>query len=374
MPRQTQRSRRPQRRSGVYRFTDYPDFTPNLSPREMFELGSFGGTYWRPIHSSVTGKDYKNQHKKYPAAWWKGIPEDHLTRPFEEYDTKINKYGKKVGTTLEYWEEKGWIKPTHPYGWVEWYCDFFQGKRGPDDERQIARWAGLAGPKGRFRNWLINEIRRKGKRWDDESVSPAKRQTLQHWAYRLTKEDFSKSKTNSQKGGSQRGGKTRRVSKRQQRKNNHTRRARQKLRASLGTYGIITINPTSPPTLAYELKELTEGDHGFHIHVKGSQGYGKECQKAGPHYNPKHKVHGGPKSHSRHVGDLGNVRANSNGVAKGVKTMKGVKDLKELRGRSVIVHAEQDDLGRGRGDEKKESEKTGNAGARLACGILKWVS
>jgi len=40
----------------------------------------------------------------------------------------------------------------------------------------------------------------------------------------------------------------------------------------------------------------------------------------------------------------------------------------------VIVHADQDDLGRGRGDEKKESEKTGNAGARLACGILKWVS
>ena len=187
--------------------------------------------------------------------------------------------------------------------------------------------------------------------------------------YRLTRGDFSKSKTNSQKGG-----KTHRVSKRQQRKNNSTRRRRRKLCASLGKYGIITINPTSPPTLAYELKELTKGDHGLHIHVKGSQGYGKECQKAGPHYNPKHKVHGGPKSHSRHLGDLGNVRVNSNGIAKGVKTIKGVKDLKELRGRSVIVHADRDDLGRGHGDEKKESEMTGNAGARLACGILKWVS
>jgi Cu-Zn family superoxide dismutase len=122
------------------------------------------------------------------------------------------------------------------------------------------------------------------------------------------------------------------------------------------------------------LKELSKGDHGFHIHVKGSQGYGKECQKAGPHYNPNHKVHGGPKSLLRHVGDLGNVRVNGNGIAKGTKTIKGVKNLKELRGRSVIIHAKPDDLGRGRGDEKKESEKTGNAGKRLACGILKWAS
>jgi len=356
-------------KTGEYRFADHPEFRPNLSPREIFELGSFGGTYWRPSYSSVNKRNYKDQHKKYPKSWWKGILEDHLTKPFDEYDTSINKYGVKVGTTLEYWEKKGWIKPSQPYGWVQWYCDFFEGKRGKDDERQIARWVGLAGPNGRFRNWLINEIRRKGKKWDDETVSAKKRQTLQHWAYRLTKDDFSKLNTNLQKGG-----KTQRCSKNPQSKYNRTRRARRMLRASLGKYGTITINPTSPPTLAYELKELTEGDHGFHIHVKGSQGYGKKCQKAGPHYNPKQKVHGGPKSHLRHVGDLGNVRANSNGVAKGVKTMKGVKDLKELRGRSVIIHADQDDLGRGRGEEKKESEKTGNAGARLACGILKWAS
>ena len=55
-------------------FKDYPDFKPNLTPREVLKLGSFGGTYWRPIYSSVTNKNYKNVHKKYPASWWKGIP------------------------------------------------------------------------------------------------------------------------------------------------------------------------------------------------------------------------------------------------------------------------------------------------------------
>ena len=42
-------------------FADYPDFRPNLSPKDMFSMGSFGGTYWRPIYSSVTEKNYKNQ-------------------------------------------------------------------------------------------------------------------------------------------------------------------------------------------------------------------------------------------------------------------------------------------------------------------------
>ena len=47
----------------------------------------------------------KNKHEKYPSSWWKNIPDDHLTRPFEKYDVKINKW-KKVGTTLEFWEGK----------------------------------------------------------------------------------------------------------------------------------------------------------------------------------------------------------------------------------------------------------------------------
>ena len=173
-----------------YVFKDYPEFRPNLSPREMFLLGSFGGTYWRPIYSSITNKNYKNLHKKYPKSWWKDIPEEHLTKEWDDYDKKINKYGVKVGTTLEYWEEKDWITKYHPYGWVHWYCDFFMGKRSPDDERQINRWIKTAGPKSRFRRRLINMIKDKNTKYNDYKISPKIRQTLQHWAYKLTNKDL----------------------------------------------------------------------------------------------------------------------------------------------------------------------------------------
>ena len=176
-------------KDGEILFADYPEICPNLSPREMFVLGSFGGTYWRPIYSSVTGKDYKNQHKKYPKTWWKGIPDSWLVTEWDDYDKNINKYGVKVGTTLEFWEEKNWITKYQPYGWVQWYCDFYNGKRGPDDERQVDRWTKTAGPRSRFRRMLINLIHKKKTSYDDFEVSPKVRQTLQHWGYRLTKKD-----------------------------------------------------------------------------------------------------------------------------------------------------------------------------------------
>jgi hypothetical protein len=172
------------------KFKDYPEFRPNLSPKQMFSLGSFGGTYWRPIYSSVTGKNYKNKHKKYPASWWKNIPDSWLTTPWDEYDKSINRYKVKVGTTLEFWESKDWITKYHPYGWVQWYCDFYDGKRSPDDERQISRWVKTAGPNSRFRKALINLIKKKKAKYDDYTVSPKIRQTLQHWGYKLTKEDM----------------------------------------------------------------------------------------------------------------------------------------------------------------------------------------
>ena len=180
----------PKKINGTYRFDDHPEFRPNLSPREMFKMGSFGGTYWRPIYSSVVNKDLKNIHKKYPKSWWQGISDDWLTKPWDEYNTAINKYGVKVGTTLKFWESKDWITKYHPYGWVHWYCDFFMGKRSPDDERQIDRWLGLAGPNGRFRKWLVTEIVKKNGTYKDVNISPAIRQTLQHWAYKLTKKDY----------------------------------------------------------------------------------------------------------------------------------------------------------------------------------------
>ena len=175
------------------------DFKPNLTPRQMFKMGSFGGTYWRPIKSKFHNTTLKNKHKKY--SFLKDIPDKLMTKPFDEYDKKLNKYKKKVGTTLKFWESKGWMKESHPYGWVQWYCDYYSGKRSADDERQIKRWKQLAGPNGRFRKWLITMIMKKGgkDKWDDHSISPAIRQTLQHWGYKLTKKDFENELKNRKK-------------------------------------------------------------------------------------------------------------------------------------------------------------------------------
>ena len=191
---------KPKRVNGEIYFSDKPNFRPNLSPRQMFKLGSFGGTYWRPIKSKYFNTILKNKNKKYPKSWWKGIPESWLTTKFSDYDVKINKYGVKVGTTLDFWEKKGWINSSDPYGWVQWYCDFYMGERGADDDRQIKRWEQLAGPNGRFRKWLVTQILKKGtkKDWNNHTISPAIRQTLQHWGYKLKKRDFDK-EVNSRK-------------------------------------------------------------------------------------------------------------------------------------------------------------------------------
>jgi hypothetical protein len=166
-------------------FDDYPQFRPNLTPSEIFKLGSFGGTYWRPIYSSITKHRYKNVHRSYPKSWWKNIPDDWLTRSWEDYDKSINRYKVSVGTTLEFWEQKHWITKYNPYGWVQWYCDFYQGVRTPDDDRQINRWVRTAGPNSRFRKHLINLIHDHHTKYNDYTISPKIRQTLQHWGYIL---------------------------------------------------------------------------------------------------------------------------------------------------------------------------------------------
>lgn len=186
----TNKKRTPVRKNGSLYFEDQPEFRPNLSPREIFKLGSFGGTYWRPIYSGVNRKQYKNVHKKYPKSWWSDIPEDRLSSP--DYDKEKNKYKVKVGTTLEFWESKKWIKSFHPYGWVHWYCDFYLGKRCSDDERQISRWKALAGPNGRFMKFLVTQIQKKRGNYNDVTISPKIRQVLQHWGYKLTKGDYNR--------------------------------------------------------------------------------------------------------------------------------------------------------------------------------------
>tara|TARA_B100000795_G_scaffold269991_1_gene261698 strand:+ start:6980 stop:7489 length:510 start_codon:yes stop_codon:yes gene_type:complete len=159
-------------------FKDYPEFTPNITPQKMFELGIMGGTYFRKIKSLKTKKIYKNNHKKF--SFLKKISDDKLIQ--QEYDKNINYYNVEVGTTYEFWMSKNWIKEEYdPYGWIEWYCNFYNGRRTNDDIRQINRWKKSSGPKGRFRNQLQRKVNEIGK--NKNTIYPRLRQTLLHWAY-----------------------------------------------------------------------------------------------------------------------------------------------------------------------------------------------
>jgi hypothetical protein len=169
----------------------HKQFKPNKTPKQVFKMGAFGGTYFRPIHSSVTGEDYtpKQAMKGLPKEWFKGLDIDTMVIS-SKYDKKVNKYKVKCGSTLEAWESSGWIHKQDPYGWFQWFCKYSAGRRTDDDERQIGRWLKLAGPNGRFRRTLLNKIIKEGTTYDDFSISPVIRQVLLHWGYQLTKKDF----------------------------------------------------------------------------------------------------------------------------------------------------------------------------------------
>ena len=120
-----------------------------------------------------------------------------------------------------------------------------------------------------------------------------------------------------------------------------------------------------PTLIVGKITGLTPGEHGFHIHEFGDLSQG--CESAGGHYNPDGVDHGDLEQ--GHVGDLGNITADEDGVANISIVAKRV-DLtgeRSVVGRAVVVHSDQDDLGQG-GDA--ESLKTGNAGNRLACGVI----
>lgn len=169
---------------------DYPEFRPNLTPAEVMQRGSFGGTYFRPIESAVTGEKYSSEvWKEYPKEWFEGLNIGKQVAS-SKYDPAVNKYGVKCGGSIGMWESSGWISELDPYGWFQWYCRFYQGRRTTDDERQIGRWKSGHGPKGRFRCQLMNKIIAGKTDVDCVGISPVIRQTCQHWGYCPTQADL----------------------------------------------------------------------------------------------------------------------------------------------------------------------------------------
>lgn len=111
-----------------------------------------------------------------------------------------------------------------------------------------------------------------------------------------------------------------------------------------------------------DLTGVPPGVHGFHIHDKGD--CGDNGNAAGGHYNPNATSHGAPSADAHHAGDFGNVTADAQGKVQTVFTTRSITVAagpSSAVGHAVILHANPDDL---------VTQPTGNAGARIACGIV----
>lgn len=119
-----------------------------------------------------------------------------------------------------------------------------------------------------------------------------------------------------------------------------------------------------------EITGLTPGQHGFHVHEFGDI-FSNGCDSTGKHFNPTKALHVAPGDapNRRHAGDYGNILADAAGVAKvdKVDTMTALSGPNSIIGQAMVVHANEDDLGR---QDNEGSRTTGNSGPRIACGII----
>ncbi|MFT5195972.1 MAG: hypothetical protein ACI85U_002997, partial [Candidatus Promineifilaceae bacterium] len=103
-----------------------PSFCPELTPKEMLELGVFGGKYM---------SDCTNE---FPPEWF-----DRARIYSKFHDPKLNYFGVNASQSLAEWQKKGWIYDDDPRGWFQWYCRYYIGRRCSDDNRQIKRWRAM---------------------------------------------------------------------------------------------------------------------------------------------------------------------------------------------------------------------------------------
>ncbi|KAF7823333.1 superoxide dismutase [Cu-Zn], chloroplastic [Senna tora] len=148
-----------------------------------------------------------------------------------------------------------------------------------------------------------------------------------------------------------------------------TKKAVAVLKGNSAVEGVVTLTQEDdgPTTVKVQVTGLTPGLHGFHLHEYGDTTNG--CISTGAHFNPNKMTHGAPEDEVRHAGDLGNIVANADGVAEAtiVDNQIPLSGPNSVVGRALVVHELEDDLGKG-GHEL--SLTTGNAGGRLACGVV----
>ena len=133
------------------------DFRPELTPKQMLQLGVFGGKYMT---------DCRNE---FPASWFtraKLCPARH--------DPRLNYFGVNASQSLATWRCNGWIHPQDPRGWFQWYCRYFMGRR-----RQMMRGRSGDGGRSLATSRPFGTIASKG----DLECRRRQRQAVLHWAY-----------------------------------------------------------------------------------------------------------------------------------------------------------------------------------------------
>jgi hypothetical protein len=135
-----------------------PEFTPDLTPSGMLQLGVFGGKYMTDCT------------EEYPKSWFARAKLSPKRR-----DPSLNYFGVDASQPLSEWRRRGWIHPDDPRGWFQWYCRYYMGRRLPEeDRRQIKRWKAI--------RRHVAQIKRHCEP-GDLGCRRRQRQALLHWAY-----------------------------------------------------------------------------------------------------------------------------------------------------------------------------------------------
>ena len=136
----------------------HKEFKPELTPKEMLELGVFGGKYMTDCTA------------EFPKNWYKNAKLSPKIK-----DPTLNYFGVDASMPLSHWKDKGWIYDEDPRGWFQWYCRYYMGRRIPgEDERQIKRWKAFRRHEG--------AIKKNCEPYDFD-CRKKQRQALLHWAY-----------------------------------------------------------------------------------------------------------------------------------------------------------------------------------------------
>ena len=136
----------------------HPEFRPELTPKQMLELGVFCGKYMT------------DARKEFPTSWFTRAKLSPHSR-----DCSLNYFGVDASQPLSVWRKKGWIHPDDPRGWFQWYCRYYMGRRMlEEDARQIRRWNAM--------RRHVAQIKRHCEH-GDQTCRKRQRQALLHWAY-----------------------------------------------------------------------------------------------------------------------------------------------------------------------------------------------